>query len=502
MTVYNINLGIGWASSGVEYAQAYRAGILRKLHIPAKFIFTDMFQNENIQHFTKNIGFQDDEVIWLYTFFTDLHISETTYSIETLEGTFSEKVVKKERNGSIIRYYFESNNYYLNVFFKDVDKGIVQRVEYVCDGQLIQKDYFSYTKMFSEYYTPKDGTPSLLSRTFFNEDASIAYEESCTGDNHLFYFPEDICYSKSELVALMMKRLGLTARDLVLLDRATGIGQAVFENCKPAKLGVVVHAEHYNQGSTDDDYVLWNNYYDYQFTNAQYVDSFIVSTEAQKKVLEEQFHHYTSLAPRIDVIPVGSLEEVRYPSEERRAFSVLTASRLATEKHIDWLVKAVVKAHATLPELHFDIYGEGGQRKLLSDLIEENAAQVYIELKGHQDLKTIYAQYQLYLTGSTSEGFGLTLMEAIGSGLPIIGLDVPYGNQTFIDDEQNGYLIPKNFNDDSDYLSDLFAEKLIQYFKTMSINNAIEHSYRKAHGFLEEVLEGKWQQLIKEVLND
>lgn len=27
MTIYNINLGIGWASSGVEYAQAYRAGV-------------------------------------------------------------------------------------------------------------------------------------------------------------------------------------------------------------------------------------------------------------------------------------------------------------------------------------------------------------------------------------------------------------------------------------------------------------------------------------------
>lgn len=25
MTIYNINFGIGWASSGVEYAQKYRA---------------------------------------------------------------------------------------------------------------------------------------------------------------------------------------------------------------------------------------------------------------------------------------------------------------------------------------------------------------------------------------------------------------------------------------------------------------------------------------------
>ena len=42
MIVYNINLGIGWASSGVEYAQAYRAQILRRIQQPAKFIFMDM----------------------------------------------------------------------------------------------------------------------------------------------------------------------------------------------------------------------------------------------------------------------------------------------------------------------------------------------------------------------------------------------------------------------------------------------------------------------------
>ena len=33
MTLYNINLGIGWASSGVEYAQAYRASVLRELGV-------------------------------------------------------------------------------------------------------------------------------------------------------------------------------------------------------------------------------------------------------------------------------------------------------------------------------------------------------------------------------------------------------------------------------------------------------------------------------------
>ena len=68
MTIYNINLGIGWASSGVEYAQAYRAGIFRSLNLPSKFIFTDMILGDNIQHLTANIGFDDDQVIWLHRY--------------------------------------------------------------------------------------------------------------------------------------------------------------------------------------------------------------------------------------------------------------------------------------------------------------------------------------------------------------------------------------------------------------------------------------------------
>ena len=40
--IYNFNLGIGWASSGVEYAQAYRARVLRSIGADAKFIFTGL----------------------------------------------------------------------------------------------------------------------------------------------------------------------------------------------------------------------------------------------------------------------------------------------------------------------------------------------------------------------------------------------------------------------------------------------------------------------------
>ncbi|GGG98745.1 hypothetical protein GCM10007342_23250 [Staphylococcus pragensis] len=39
MTIYNLNFGIGWASSGVEYAQLYRRNIFEKLELDFKFVF-------------------------------------------------------------------------------------------------------------------------------------------------------------------------------------------------------------------------------------------------------------------------------------------------------------------------------------------------------------------------------------------------------------------------------------------------------------------------------
>lgn len=117
--VYNFNLGIGWASSGVEYAQSYRANLLRRAHIPARFVFTDMFPTENIEHMTRNIGFLDEEVIWLYTFFTDVRTSPVTFTLKELEATMAEEDYTFSREGKTCRYQFkESGRFYRKIRFQ------------------------------------------------------------------------------------------------------------------------------------------------------------------------------------------------------------------------------------------------------------------------------------------------------------------------------------------------------------------------------------------------
>lgn len=161
MTIYNINLGIGWASSGVEYAQAYRAGVFRKLNLSSKFIFTDMILADNIQHLTANIGFDDNQVIWLYNHFTDIKIAPTSVTVDDVLAYFGGEESHREKNGKVLRVFFFDQDKFVTCYLVDENKDLVQHAEYVFKGNLIRKDYFSYTRYCSEYFAPKDNVAVL-----------------------------------------------------------------------------------------------------------------------------------------------------------------------------------------------------------------------------------------------------------------------------------------------------------------------------------------------------
>ncbi|KIR10291.1 glycosyl transferase family 4, partial [Staphylococcus gallinarum] len=130
---------------------------------------------------------------------------------------------------------------------------------------------------------------------------------------------------------------------------ATDVGQAIIQNAGDSKIGVVVHAEHFSVHATDDDHVLWNNYYEYQFSQHDAIDFYITATDLQNEILTAQFEHYLGVKPRVVTIPVGSVHELKYPDKKRRPYSMISASRLASEKHIDWLVRAAIIAKQSVP---------------------------------------------------------------------------------------------------------------------------------------------------------
>ena len=495
--VYNFNLGIGWASSGVEYAQVYRAKLLREIGQEARFVFTDMFPKDNIQHMTENIGFLDSEVIWLYTFFTDCKISPVTFTLKDLEKTFGNRRFSGIKENGKVKYTFPGTNTYYVAYLVNDKERRVHRVEMVSNGCLIRKDYYTYCRIYSEYYAPLDHKAHLYHRRFFNEDGTVAYEEIIDDGAVMYQFPDRLLCSKEELVGYMVSRLKLTRKDVVLIDRTTGIGQAILQNAGPAKIGIVIHADHYSEGGTDEEAILWNNYYEYAFSQRDRVRFYITSTEVQNRLLKQQFKKYMNANPKVVTIPVGSLKELKVPKKARKKHSLITASRLASEKHVDWIIDAVVAAREQVKDLSLDIYGKGGEEGKLKEQIKRLHCEDYVHLCGQQDLQEVYKNYEAYVSGSTSEGFGLTLMEAVGSGLPVIGFDVRYGNPNFIEDGENGYLISVNDKMEKRERVQKLADCIVRLFKEADLEKFRAHSYDKAKEYLTKEVEKKWENILK-----
>lgn len=501
MTIYNFNQGIGWASSGVEYAQAYRSNIFEKNKQDAKFIFTDLFV-ENLQTMTSNIGFTDKDIIWLYGFFTDIKISPTTFTLDDLEKTFFQAPDRVKRSENTVIYFFDTINLRLTASLDKFNKQAVYRTEFVIAEKLLRRDYYSYTKIFSEYFKPVDNQANIYQRRFFNEDGSAAYDELINSKESLYIFEDLTIYSKESLIEHFVESLNLNSHDIVLIDRSTGMGPQILKASREAKVGVVIHAEHFNAELTTSEQILWNNFYDYQLENAETIDFFITATERQQEILEQQFRKYKKGKIKIYTIPVGSIDKLK-KSKKRKKNSLITASRLASEKHLDWQIRAVHMAQKTIKDLTLDIYGQGGEYASLKKLIAELHAESFIKLKGQQNLNDVYKEYQTYVSTSTSEGFGLTLLEAVGSGLGMIGYDVHYGNQTFIVSSKNGYLIDYTKNSNEDNISKVSKAIVEMCSKSdQEMESIFNSSYKIAERYLTKKVKELWINLEKEVLNN
>ncbi len=339
-------------------------------------------------------------------------------------------------------------------------------------------------------------------RRFFNEDGSLAYDEINDDENVMYRFRDRILYSKEELVGYMVEQLDLTENDVLINDRTTGIGQAILQKKGRAKTGIVIHADHFSENSVYDNEILWNNYYEYAFSQTDNIDFYVCATDAQNKLLREQFAKYRGFEPNVVTIPVGSIDALKYPSDKgRKPYSLITASRLANEKHVDWVIEAVTLARQKCKGLSLDIYGKGAEEERLKEKAKKLGAEDYIHLMGQRDMKEVYKDYECYVSGSTSEGFGLSLLEAIGSGLPIIGFNVRYGNQTFIDDGRNGYLISYERGSDSKRCIKKMAEAIVKMFEEESPEDFHKHSYETASKYLTKEVEGKWQRLITDLVS-
>jgi glycosyltransferase involved in cell wall biosynthesis len=127
--------------------------------------------------------------------------------------------------------------------------------------------------------------------------------------------------------------------------------------------------------------------------------------------------------------------------------TIITICRLVEYKGVQDIIKAVALVKSEIPGINLIIVGEGSYKPVLEKLVLENNlrenVKFYGKIKRNEDLILLLKQSHIFVLGSTVEGFGMVIVEAMASGIPYIAADIPAVRE-ITDGGVGGFLVPSN----------------------------------------------------------
>ena len=174
---------------------------------------------------------------------------------------------------------------------------------------------------------------------------------------------------------------------------------------------------------------------------AKHLDAIITLTEQDKENYERE------LDLRCPVIAIHNPIEQRELNDSYNIDSkiIISVGRLTYQKGFDRLVDIADKVLHKHSDWEWHIYGEGEDRDILSENIEERNLVNQLKLMGNvSDIDQRYKNASMFAMTSRFEGLPMTLLEAKYYKLPIISYDIETGPRDCILDGVNGYLVKEN----------------------------------------------------------
>lgn len=122
---------------------------------------------------------------------------------------------------------------------------------------------------------------------------------------------------------------------------------------------------------------------------------------------------------------------------------IVAAGRLAPVKRYDRLIDAFAELAPEFPDWELRIYGRGLERdnlrRRIGDLRLHNRARL---MGAASPIETEWVKGAVAAVSSDAESFGLTIVEAMRCGVPVVATDCPHGPGEIITHGENGLLSP------------------------------------------------------------
>ncbi|MFF4548590.1 glycosyltransferase family 4 protein [Streptomyces sp. NPDC001435] len=169
------------------------------------------------------------------------------------------------------------------------------------------------------------------------------------------------------------------------------------------------------------------------------LDAVVTTTEADAAVYRAKMR---LPGVRVLAIPNG-VPDLGLPAADSSAKVIAAAGRLARGKRFDLLIEAFAEVAAEHPDWTLRIYGAGTDKSRLQQLIDDHELGGRAVLMGvASPIEAEFAKASIVASASDAESFGMTLVEAMRCGAPVVATDCPLGPAEIIHDGVDGRLVP------------------------------------------------------------
>lgn len=212
---------------------------------------------------------------------------------------------------------------------------------------------------------------------------------------------------------------------------------------------------------------------------ADRVDLFVANSHFVAKRIQKYYRRDSKV-----IYPPVELESF-YPSDTLDNY-FLVGGRLVPYKRFDVVIEAFKKL-----DLPLKVFGDGVDLKRLKEIAGEHSKIEFLGRVSDQERARLYSKCQAFINPQ-EEDFGITVVEAMASGRPVIALEVGGAKETIIPEKTGLFFKEQN------------AEALIaavQSFQTKCFNpeeireHALQFSTQRFKREIKEFVEQEYQKL-------
>lgn len=200
-------------------------------------------------------------------------------------------------------------------------------------------------------------------------------------------------------------------------------------------------------------------------------------------------------------IPIKQIFNFSKIPKELNQFSnreniILSVGRMTTDKNFIDLIDAVNLIDQKLSNWVVHIYGNGREIENLKSKIKIHKLEKRVFLKGFcTDMDKVYNQSKLLISTSLSEGFGLTMVEALSYKIPVIAYNCKCGPKEIVKDGVNGYLI--------DFSVQELAQRILELTSdSEKLESFSSHCYDEIDRFDFKKIMNQWIEFYESVVKN